>query len=82
MGFPDIITFILIIGLIISATVLLKFILISMFNIASSDKLMTAILAVIAFFNNISRYCRISTIIYVFHRANIKNKTIKEKKIC
>lgn len=49
MGFPDIITFILIIGLIISATVLLKFILISMFNIASSDKLMTAILAVIAF---------------------------------
>lgn len=49
MGFPDIITFILIIGLIISATVLLKFILISMFNIVSSDKLMTAILAVIAF---------------------------------
>lgn len=49
MGFPDIITFILIIGLIISATILLKFILISMFNIASSDKLMTAILAVIAF---------------------------------
>lgn len=49
MGFPDIITFILIIGLIISATVLLKFILISMFNIASSDKLMTAILAAIAF---------------------------------
>lgn len=49
MGFPDIITFILIIGLIISATVLLKFILINMFNIASSDKLMTAILAVIAF---------------------------------
>lgn len=49
MGFPDIITFILIIILIISATVLLKFILISMFNIASSDKLMTAILAVIAF---------------------------------
>lgn len=49
MGLPDIITFILIIGLIISATVLLKFILISMFNIASSDKLMTAILAVIAF---------------------------------
>lgn len=49
MGFPDIITFILIIGLIISATVLLKFILISMFNITSSDKLMTAILAVIAF---------------------------------
>lgn len=49
MGFPDIITFILIIGLIISATVLLKFILISMFNIASSDKLMTAILAIIAF---------------------------------
>lgn len=49
MGFPDIITFILIIGLIISATVLLKFILISMFNVASSDKLMTAILAVIAF---------------------------------
>lgn len=49
MGFPDIITFILIIGLIISATVLLKFILISMFNIISSDKLMTAILAVIAF---------------------------------
>lgn len=49
MGFPDIITFILIISLIISATVLLKFILISMFNIASSDKLMTTILAVIAF---------------------------------
>lgn len=49
MGFPDIITFILIIGLIISATILLKFILISMFNIASSDKLMTVILAVIAF---------------------------------
>lgn len=49
MGFPDIITFILIIGLIISATILLKFILISMFNIASSDKLMTAILSVIAF---------------------------------
>lgn len=49
MGFPDIITFILIIGLIISATVLLKFILISMFNIVSSDKLMTAILAIIAF---------------------------------
>lgn len=49
MGFPDIITFILIIGLIISATVLLKFILISMFNIVSSDKLMTVILAVIAF---------------------------------
>lgn len=49
MEFPDIITLILIIGLIISATVLLKFILISMFNIASSDKLMTAILAVIAF---------------------------------
>lgn len=49
MGFPDIITFILIIGLIISATVLLKFILISIFNIVSSDKLMTAILAVIAF---------------------------------
>ena len=49
MGFPDIITFILIIGLIISATILLKFILISMFNIASSDKLITAILAVIAF---------------------------------
>lgn len=49
MGFPDIITFILIIGLIISATVLLKFISISMFNIVSSDKLMTAILAVIAF---------------------------------
>lgn len=49
MGFPDIITFILIIGLIISATILLKFILISMFNIASSNKLMTAILAVIAF---------------------------------
>lgn len=49
MGFPDIITFILIIGLIISATVLLKFILISMFNIVSSDKLMTAILAVIVF---------------------------------
>lgn len=49
MGFPDIITFILIIGLIISATILLKFILISMFNIASSDKLMTVILTVIAF---------------------------------
>lgn len=49
MGFPDIINFILIIILIISATILLKFILISMFNIASSDKLMTAILAVIAF---------------------------------
>lgn len=49
MGFPDIITFILIIALIISATILLKFILISMFNIASSDKLMTTILAVIAF---------------------------------
>lgn len=49
MGFPDIMTFILIIGLIISATILLKFILISMFNIASSDKLMTAILSVIAF---------------------------------
>lgn len=49
MGFPDIITFILIIGLIISATVLLKFILISIFDIASSDKIMTAILIVIAF---------------------------------
>lgn len=49
MGFPDIITFILIIGLIISATVLLKFVLTSIFDIAPSDKIMTAILAVIAF---------------------------------
>lgn len=82
MGFPDIITFILIIGLIISATILLKLVLTNIFDIAPSDKIMTAILAVIAFFTNISRYCRISNVIYVFHRANIKNKTIKEKKIC
>ena len=49
MGFPDIINFTLIIILIISATLLLKLILKSIFDIASSDKLMTAILIVIAF---------------------------------
>lgn len=49
MGFPDIINFILIIILIISATVLLKIVLTSIFDIAPSDKIMTAILAVIAF---------------------------------
>ncbi len=49
MGFPDIITFILTIILIISATILLKIVLTSIFDIASSDKLMTAILIVIAF---------------------------------
>ena len=49
MGFPDIITFILIIGLIISATILLKIVLTSIFYIAPSDKLITAILAVITF---------------------------------
>jgi hypothetical protein len=49
MGFPDIINFILIIILIISATILLKIVLTSIFDIASSDKLMTAILIVIAF---------------------------------
>ena len=49
MGFPDIITFILIIGLIISATILLKLVLTNIFDIAPSDKIMTAILAVIAF---------------------------------
>lgn len=49
MGFPDIINFILIIILIISATILLKLVLTSIFDIAPSDKIMTAILAVIAF---------------------------------
>lgn len=49
MGFPDIITFILTIILIISSTILLKIVLTSIFDIASSDKLMTAILIVIAF---------------------------------
>lgn len=49
MGFPDIINFILIIILIISATILLKLVLKSIFDIAPSDKIMTAILAVIAF---------------------------------
>lgn len=49
MGFPDIINFILIIILIISATILLKIVLTSIFDIAPSDKIMTAILIVIAF---------------------------------
>ena len=49
MGFPDIITFILTIILIISSTILLKIVLTSIFDIASSDKIMTAILIVIAF---------------------------------
>lgn len=49
MGFPDIINFILIIILIISATILLKLVLTSIFDITPSDKIMTAILAVIAF---------------------------------
>ena len=66
MGFPDIITFILIIGLIISATVLLKFILISMFNIASSDKLMTAILAVIAFLTILADIVRFQLLFMFF----------------
>lgn len=66
MGFPDIITFILIIGLIISATVLLKFILISIFNIASSDKLMTAILAVIAFLTILADIVRFQMLFMFF----------------
>lgn len=49
MGFLDIINFILMIILIISATILLKIVLTSIFDIVSSDKLMTAILIVIAF---------------------------------